>query len=111
MSRMASSLNRGGWQYKQHGMKPPRASALVNSTLGLLSSIAGGNCVGLLPQQIAAHPLASQYLDVVPVAEGRRNLTLAVLARTDEALKPSVHLFLAHLHRAAHHLTRGAPPR
>jgi LysR family transcriptional regulator of abg operon len=93
--------------YETHGMKPPPAGALVNSTLGLLSIIASGNCVGLLPRQIAAHPFASQYLDVVPVAEGPLNLTLGALARAEAALKPSVRHFLAHLHRAAHHLTQG----
>ena len=54
--------------YESHGLKPPPAGALVNSTLGLLSVIASGNCVGLLPLQIARHPFASQYLEVVPVA-------------------------------------------
>jgi LysR family transcriptional regulator of abg operon len=63
--------------------------------------------VGLLPRQIAAHPFASQYLDVVPVAEGPLNLTLGALARAEAALKPSVRHFLAHLQRAAHHLTQG----
>lgn len=96
--------------YESHGLKPPPAGALVNSTLGLLSIIASGNCVGLLPQQIAKHPLASQYLDVVPVAEGPLNLTLGALARSDATLKPSVRHFLAHLHRAAHHLTKGGLP-
>jgi LysR family transcriptional regulator, regulator of abg operon len=96
--------------YESHGLKPPRAGALVNSTLGLVSIIAGGNCVGLLPLQIAKHPFAAQYLDVVPVVEGPLNLTLGALARTDAALKPSVRHFLAHLHRAAHHLTKGARP-
>lgn len=35
-------------------------------------------------------------------------LTLGALARADAALKPSVRHFLAHLHRAAHHLSSGA---
>jgi LysR family transcriptional regulator, regulator of abg operon len=91
--------------YEAHGMKPPPAGAVVNSTLGLLSIIASGNCVGLLPQQIAVHPFAMQHLDSVPVAEGPLHLTLAALARPESALKPSVRHFLAHLHRAAHYLT------
>ena len=82
----------------------------MNSTLGLLSVIASGNCVGLLPQLIARHPFAAQYLDVVPVAEGPLDLTLGALARSDATLKPSVRHFLAHLHRAAHHLTKGGLP-
>ncbi|TMH00502.1 MAG: hypothetical protein E6H79_16935 [Betaproteobacteria bacterium] len=91
--------------YEMHGMKPPPAGALVNSTLGLLSIIASGNHVGLLPYQIATHPFAAQYLDIVPVAEGPLKARLGALARADAALKPSVRHFLAHLHRAAHHLT------
>ncbi len=95
--------------YERHGLKPPPAGALVNSTLGLLSIISSGNCVGLLPYQIATHPFAARYLDIVPVAEGPLKLTLGALARGDAALKPSVRHFLAHLHRAAHHLSNGAP--
>jgi len=95
--------------YEMHGMKPPPAGALVNSTLGLLSIIASGHYVGLLPQQIAAHPFAAQYLEVVSVAEGPLKARLGALARADTALKPSVRHFLAHLHRAAHHLAAARP--
>lgn len=91
--------------FEQHGLTPPPAGALVNSTLGLLSIIASGSCVGLLPQQIAVHPFAMQHLETVNVAEGPLNLKLGALARADAVLKPSVRHFLAHLHRAAHHLT------
>jgi DNA-binding transcriptional LysR family regulator len=90
--------------FERHGMKPPPAAALVNSTLGLLAIIAGGNCVGLLPQQIAMHPFAQQHLRIVPVAEGPLELELVALVRADTALKPAVRHFMAHLHRAAHHL-------
>ena len=92
--------------FERNGLKPPPAGALVNSTLGLLSILVSGNCIGLMPQQIAAHPFAAQHLDVVRVAEGPLQLTVVALARTDAALKPSVRHFLAHLHRAAHHLTK-----
>ena len=95
--------------YERHGLAPPPAAALVNSTLGLLSMLAGGHCVGLMPYQIAVHPLASGYLDVVPVAEGPLRLTLGALARADNALKPSVRHFMAHLHRAAHQLGGAGP--
>lgn len=90
--------------FERHGLKPPPAGALVNSTLGLLSVIAGGNCVGLLPRQIAVHPFAAQHLDVIDVAEGPLELTIGALARAEAALQPAVRHFLAHLHRAAHHL-------
>lgn len=90
--------------YERNGLPPPPAAALVNSTLGLLSIIGSGNCVGLLPHQIAMHPFATQHLEIVPVVEGPLKLTLGALARADAALKPSVRHFLSHLHRAAHHL-------
>jgi DNA-binding transcriptional LysR family regulator len=95
--------------YERHGLKPPAASALVNSTLGLLAIIASGSCIGLMPRQIAVHPFAMQHLEVVQVAEGPLSLTLTALARVDTALRPSVRHFLAHLHRAAHQLGRTAP--
>jgi DNA-binding transcriptional LysR family regulator len=91
--------------FERHGLKPPPAGAQVNSTLGLLSVVTSGNCVGLLPQQIAAHPFAAEHLDVVPLAEGPLQLRIGALARADAALKPGVRHFLAHLHRAAHHLS------
>ena len=90
--------------FERHGLPPPPAGAIVNSTLGLLSVMSGGNCLGLLPQRIAMHPLATQYLDVVRVREGPLVLTLGALARADTYLKPSVRHFMAHLHRAAHHM-------
>jgi LysR family transcriptional regulator, regulator of abg operon len=90
--------------FERHGLKPPPAAALVNSTLGLLSIIASGNCVGLMPYQIAVHPFAAQHLQVVPVIEGPLKLTIAALARADASLRPAVRHFMAHLHRAAHHL-------
>lgn len=93
--------------FERHGLPPPPAGGLANSTLGLLSILAAGHRVGLLPQQIAAHPFAAEHLDVVPVQEGPLSLTLGALVRADTALKPSVRHFLAHLHRAAHHLTAG----
>jgi LysR family transcriptional regulator, regulator of abg operon len=90
--------------YERNGLKPPPTGALVNSTLGLLSVLAGGNCVGLMPRQIAHHAFAAHHLDVIDVAEGPLMLTIGALARADAALKPSVRHLLAHLHRAAHHL-------
>ena len=94
--------------FERHGLKPPPAGALVNSTLGLLSIVASGSCVGLLPYQIAMHPFAQQHLDIVPVVEGPLRLKLGALARADAALKPAVRHFLAHLHRAAHQIAAAA---
>jgi DNA-binding transcriptional LysR family regulator len=92
--------------FETNGLPPPPAGAVVNSTLGLLSVIASGNCVGLLPRQIAAHPFASQFLQVVPVREAPLRLTLGAMARNDAAVKPAVRHFMAHLHRAAYSLSQ-----
>ena len=94
--------------YETHGLPPPPAGALVNSTLGLLSLLCSGNWVGLMPYQIAVHPFAAQHLEVVPVVEGPLHLSVAALARSESVMKPSVRHFLAHLHRAAHHFKSGA---
>ena len=93
--------------YELHGMKPPPAGAVVNSTLGLLSILTSGDCVGLLPHQIAVHAFAREHLAIVPVVEGPLKLNLGALARADTAMKPSLRHFLAHLHRAANYLTSG----
>lgn len=91
--------------YERNGLPAPPAGALVNSTLGLLSIVASGNFVGLLPQQIAEHTLAAQFVEVVNVVEGPLMLDLVALARPETHMKPSVRQFLVHLHRTAHHLS------
>ena len=96
--------------FERHGLPTPPVGALVNSTLGLVSIIASGDFVGLLPYQIAVHPMAAHYLSIVPTKEGPLQATLAVMVRADAALSPAVRHFTAHLHRAAHQLLRGEPP-
>jgi LysR family transcriptional regulator of abg operon len=91
--------------FEQHGLPPPPTGAMVNSTLSLLSLICGGEFVGLMPQQIASHPLAAHYMVTVPVREGPLQATLAAMYRPQNALSPAVRHFVAHLGRAAHHLT------
>lgn len=90
--------------YESHGMAPPAVGAVVNSTLALLSLVGSGDFVGLLPQQIAVHPLCARYLQVVPVAEQGLPLTVGAIVRSDSAVSPAVRHFIAHLHRAAHHI-------
>lgn len=90
--------------FQKHGLPVPATGALVNSTLGLVSIIASGDFVGLLPQQIAVHPVVAAWLAVVPTREGPLQATLAALVRADVALAPAVRHFVAHLHRAAHQL-------
>ena len=94
--------------FAQHGLPAPPTGALVNSTLGLVSIIASGDFVGLMPYQIAVHPMAAQYLDVVPTKEGPLQLTLGAMVKADAVLTPAVRHFIAHLHRAASHVGRVA---
>jgi DNA-binding transcriptional LysR family regulator len=90
--------------FEQHDLTPPLPAAVVNSTLGLMSLISHGDCVGLMPLPIATHPAAAPFMRVVPIEEGPLSLTLGVLARTEAMLKPAVRHFVAHLHRAAGHV-------
>ena len=96
--------------HESHGLTPPPAGARVNSTLALLSLVGSGDYVGLLPQQIAQHPMCSRYLTTVPIAEEGLPLTVGTLVRSDSAVSPAVKHFIAHLHRAAHQLTQGQDP-
>lgn len=93
--------------YEAHGMAPPAVGAVVNSTLVLISLVGSGDFVGLMPQQIALHPLCTRYLSIVPVAEEGLPLTVGAIVRSDSAVSPAVRHFIAHLHRAAHHINRG----
>jgi DNA-binding transcriptional LysR family regulator len=90
--------------FERQGLPPPAPAAVVNSTLGLMSLIAHGDCVGLMPMPIATHPAAAPFMTVVPVQEGPLTLTLGVMVRTESMLKPSVRQFVTHLHRAAGHV-------
>lgn len=94
--------------FARHGLLAPPAGAMVNSTLGLLSILTSGDFVGLMPYQIAMHPVAANYIEVVPVREGPLKLELGVMVRADAAVSPAVRHFIAHLHRAAHHLLNRA---
>lgn len=88
--------------FERNGLLPPKPAAMVNSTLGLMALIAGGDHVGLMPMPIASHPAASQFMDIVPIREGHLALKLGAIYRQDALLKPMVRHFLSHLHRAAH---------
>jgi DNA-binding transcriptional LysR family regulator len=80
--------------HESHGMARPAAGA--------------GDFVGLLPQQIAQHPLCTRYLQEVPVAEQGLAFTVGAIVRSDSAVSPAVRHFIAHLHRAAHHIHTGS---
>ena len=90
--------------FESHGLPAPPPGAIVNSTLGLVSLIANGDGVGLMPLPIASHPAAKPYLSVVPIKEGPLVLEVAAMVRSEAMLKPMVRKFLTHLHRASAHL-------
>jgi len=92
--------------FEFHGMQPPAVGATVNSTLGLLSLIGSGDFVGLMPRPLALHPLAASFLAVPALKEGPLELSVCAITKADTVLKPAVRHFLAHLHRAAHHIQR-----
>jgi LysR family transcriptional regulator, regulator of abg operon len=89
--------------YESHGLPPPAVGAVVNSTLALLSLVGSGDFVGLMPAQIARHPVCVQYLQVVPVREQGLPLRVGAIVRRDSVASPAVRHFITHLHRAAHH--------
>lgn len=92
--------------FESHGLQAPPVGAVVNSTLTLLSLAGSGDYVGLLPRQIAQHPLAAPYISIVPVAEAGLPLSVGVIIRSDSVISPAIRHFIAHLHRAAHQLSR-----
>ncbi|GAA6143571.1 LysR substrate-binding domain-containing protein [Hydrogenophaga sp. 5NK40-0174] len=94
--------------YESSGLPAPRVGAMVNSTLALISLVGSGDFVGLLPIQIARHPLCARYLSIVPVAEQGLPLTVGAMVRSDATVSPAVRHFIAHLHRAAHQAEGGA---
>lgn len=87
--------------FEQHAIAPPTPSAVVNSTLSLLALLTQSDFVGLMPVPIAKHPLAMQYLTVVPIEEGHLPLKLGAITRRGALLKPALRQFVTHLHRAA----------
>ena len=93
--------------FQEHGLAPPPVGAIVNSTLSLLALIGSGDLLGLMPEQIVAHPLAGQDITHVPVAEAGLSLTVGAIIRKGSVVSPAIRQFIAHLQRAAHHLDHG----
>lgn len=92
--------------FNTHGLPAPPVGAVVNSTLALLSLVGTGDFVGLLPEQIAAHPGAAPFIATIPVIEGGLPLTIGVMVRNESVMLPAVRHFIAHLHRSAHHVSK-----
>ena len=91
--------------FESNGMAPPPVGAIVNSTLALLSIVSTGDILGLMPRQIAIHPMASTYICIVPVIEGGLDLQIGAIVRRDSVVSPAIRHLIAHLHRAAHQVS------
>ena len=89
--------------FESHGMPPPPAGAVVNSTLALLALLGSADLLGLMPEQIISHPLG-QSIVRVPLQEPGLPLTVGVMIRSSSVVSPAIRQFIAHLHRAAHQL-------
>ncbi|MEY3638815.1 MAG: hypothetical protein RIR68_1948, partial [Pseudomonadota bacterium] len=93
--------------FEMHGMPPPPAGAMVNSTLALLSLLGSADLLGLMPEQIISHPLGQNIVQV-PVQEPGLPLTVGIIVRSSSAVSLAIRHFISHLHRAAHQLTKGS---
>jgi DNA-binding transcriptional LysR family regulator len=87
--------------FETNGMPAPKVGAIVNSTLSLLSIVASGDVLGLMPQQIAIHPTTAQFISVVPIAEKGLDLTVGAIIRSDSVVSPAIRHLITHMHRAA----------
>lgn len=99
----ASAASYAQGLFRKHGLPAPAPAAIVNSTLGLASLVASGDYIGLMPVQMAHHPVVAAFLNVVSLTEEGLTLPLGVMARAEAMLKPAVQQLLRHLHRAAQH--------
>ena len=89
--------------FETQGMPPPPVGAMVNSTLALLALLGSGDLLGLMPEQIVAHPLGQDIVRV-PLEEAGLPLTVGAIIRSGSVVSPAIRQFIAHLHRAAHQL-------
>jgi LysR family transcriptional regulator, regulator of abg operon len=94
--------------FELHGMPAPPAGAVVNSTLALMALLGSADLLGLMPEQIVGHPLGNNLVRVA-LEEPGLPLTVGVMSRSSSGVSPAVRQFIAHLHRAAHQLTRAGP--
>ena len=91
--------------FEHHGLEAPRVGAVVNSTLALLSLVATGDYVALMPSQIAVQPLVTQFISIVDIAEKGYELEVGAILRSDAAMSPVLRHLISHLHRAAHQVS------
>ncbi|APW40341.1 LysR family transcriptional regulator [Rhodoferax koreense] len=95
--------------FAQHGLPAPPVGAVVNSTLGLLALVGGGDFVGLMPRHLIGDRMFEHLLEVVPLKEAGVPMKVCAIARNDASVSPVVRHFMAHLHRAAHQLAQPRP--
>ncbi|QHI98476.1 LysR family transcriptional regulator [Xylophilus rhododendri] len=88
--------------FEREGLTAPRAGAIVNSTLSLLSVVSSTDCVALMPEQIALHPVSRHFISVIRTEERGLDLDIGVITRGDVATRALVRHLISHLHRAAH---------
>lgn len=96
--------------FEQHAMQAPPVGAVVNSTLTLLSLLATGDFVGLMPEQAMRHRIAREFLCRVPVAEPGLRLRVGAIIRNASAVAPAVQHFMRHLHQVAARHAQSDPP-
>jgi len=96
--------------FEHHGLAAPKIGAIVNSTLALLSLVASGDYVALMPIQIARLPIVAQFVSIIELAEVGYELQVGAILRSDSVPSPVLRNFIAHLHRAAYHVNRGDTP-
>jgi LysR family transcriptional regulator of abg operon len=89
--------------FEAQGLAPPPAGAMVNSTLALLALLGSADLLGLMPEQIIAHPLG-QNIVRVPLEEQGLPLTVGIIIRSSSAVSPAIRHFISHLHRAVHQI-------
>jgi LysR family transcriptional regulator of abg operon len=91
--------------FEHHGLPPRRGGAVVNSTLALLSLVATGDYVALMPRQIATQALAQQFISVIEIEEKGYELEVGAILRSDAVVSPVLRHLINHLHRAANQLS------
>ena len=96
--------------FEHHGLAAPKIGAIVNSTLALLSLVASGDYVALMPIQIARLPIVAQFISIIELAEVGYELEVGAILRSDSVPSPVLRNLIAHLHRAAYHVNRGDTP-
>lgn len=95
--------------FNAHGLPAPPVGAMVNSTLTLMSLLGSGHLVGLMPEQLLAHPMLDGQLTPLRIEQQGFELNVGAMVRNESAQRPAIQKFINHLLRAAHHLQQAMP--